>query len=31
MPEDKIDDLIMNPIEDLFKKIESGTTAHNSG
>jgi len=28
--EDKIDDLIMNPIEDLFKKIESGITADNS-
>ena len=28
---DKIDDVIMNPIEDLFKKIIScGTTAHNT-
>jgi len=29
--DDKIDSVIMNPIEDLFKKIISGTTAHNSG
>jgi hypothetical protein len=27
----KIDSVIMNPIEGLFKKIISGTTAHNSG
>jgi hypothetical protein len=31
IPLDKIDDVIMNPIEDLFKKIIScGTTAHNT-
>ena len=29
--DDKIDSVIMNPIEGLFKKIISGTTAHNSG
>jgi len=29
--EDKINNFIMNPIEDLFKKIESSTTAYNSG
>jgi len=28
--EDKIDNVIMNPIEDLFKKIILGTTAHNT-
>ena len=28
---DKIDSVIMNPIEGLFNKIISGTTAHNSG
>jgi len=28
--EDKIDSVIMNPIEGLFKKIISGTTAHNT-
>jgi len=28
--DDKIDSVIMNPIEGLFKKIISGTTAHNT-
>jgi hypothetical protein len=28
--QDKIDDVIINPIEGLFKKIISGTTAHNT-
>lgn len=30
IPYDKIDSVIMNPIEGLFKKIISGTTAHNT-